>query len=232
MLNINVITIFPDFFANFFEHGVIKEAFLQNLCQVNIYNLRDFTTDKQKKVDDRPYGGGPGMVLMPQPLDEAINYLKDKIGDRNGSSKTILLTPKGRVLNQPLLKELVKIPNLILVCGRYEGIDQRVIDLDIDMEISIGDYVLSGGEVPAMVLMDGLIRLLPGVVGKKESVEQESFEDSLLDFPQYTRPPVFKGLKVPEVLLTGNHEKIKSWRNEQSVKITKNRRPDLFDKKS
>jgi len=232
MLHISIITIFPDIFNDFFKHGIIREALAQGLCKVDIHNLRDFTSDKHKKVDDRPYGGGAGMVFMPQPLDDAINHIRSKTARGQVMPKTILLTPKGQTLTQNLLYRMLEFENMILVCGRYEGVDQRVIDLDIDMEISIGDYVLSGGEVPAMVVMDGLIRLLPGAVGKKESVEQESFQTNLLDYPQYTRPPVFRGLKVPEVLLSGNHQEIKAWRNIQSINLTRNRRPDLFDKKS
>jgi len=232
MITIDIITIFPGYFTSLFEYGILKEAFSKNLCRVNIYNLRDFSTDKHKKVDDRPYGGGAGMVLMPEPLDRAISFIKSKNKVNRDRQRTILLTPKGNILKQKILKELVLLENIILVCGRYEGVDQRVIDLDIDLEISIGDYVLSGGEIPAMVVTDGIIRLLPGVVGKQESIVSESFESNLLDYPQYTRPVEFKGLKVPPVLTSGDHQKIKQWRHEKSVEITQKRRPDLFDKKS
>ncbi|MGM0364960.1 MAG: tRNA (guanosine(37)-N1)-methyltransferase TrmD [Actinomycetota bacterium] len=232
MITIDIITIFPDYFSNLFEYGILKEAFSKNLCRVNIYNLRDFSADKHRKVDDRPYGGGAGMVLMPEPLDRAIHFIKSKNSIGKNMQKVVLLTPKGKVLKQKMLKEMVTLENIILICGRYEGVDQRVIDLDIDTEISIGDYILSGGEIPAMVITDGLIRLLPGVVGRKESLVSESFEDNLLDYPQYTRPPEFKSLKVPRVLLSGDHQKIKQWRGEKSVEITRKRRPDLFDKKS
>ncbi len=232
MLTIDIITIFPDFFDNIFKYGILKEAFSKNLCKVNIHNLRDFSADKHKNVDQRPYGGGAGMVLMPEPLGRAIDSIKSRKRAHGKKQKTILLTPKGKALKQKILKEFAVLDNMILVCGRYEGVDQRIIDLYIDMEISIGDYVLSGGEIPAMVLLDSTLRLLPGVVGKKESIESESFEHNLLDYPQYTRPFEYKGLKVPEVLLSGDHKEIKRWRKEKSAEITKKRRPDLFDKKN
>ncbi len=228
---INIITIFPKMFENIFEYGILKEAFSKNLCKVNIFDLRDFSEDRHRKVDDRPYGGGAGMVLTPGPLDRAINFIKSGKAHKQGQ-KTILLTPKGNMLKQRMIKELSLVENIILVCGRYEGVDQRVIDLDIDLEISIGDYVLSGGEIPAMVLLDGIIRLLPGVIGKKESLAAESFENNLLDYPQYTRPFEYKGLKVPEILLSGDHQKIKKWREQKASEITRKRSPDLFDKKT
>ncbi len=232
MITIDIITIFPKFFTNIFEYGIIKEAFAANICKVNIYNLRDFSQDKHRKVDDRPYGGGAGMVLMPEPLGRAICHIKSKKRAGQHKPTVILLTPKGKVLKQNMLKGLARMKHIVLICGRYEGVDQRILDLYVDLEISIGDYVLSGGEIPAMVVLDGLIRLLPGVVGKKESLISESFEDNLLDYPQYTRPPAYKGLKVPGVLLSGDHQKIKQWRQEKSIALTQTRRPDLFDKKS
>ena len=173
------------------------------------------------------------MIFMPEPLDKAINYIKkrNKIKNRQ-SQKTILLSPKGGKLVQPILKSLSGFENLILICGRYEGIDQRIIDSLVDMEISIGDYVLTGGEIPSMVLIDGILRLLPGVLGSEQSLDLESFEDNMLDHPQYTRPASFRNMEVPEVLASGNHKDIQKWRKEQSLKITKKRRPDLFDKNS
>ena len=231
MLKIDVVTIFPDMFDNIIEFGVLKEAFKKNICQLNIYNLRDFSNYKRGRVDDRPYGGGPGMVLMPEPIDGAITFIKKKNKiKKKEKQKTILLTPRGEKMNQNKLKYLVNLENIILICGRYEGIDQRVIDSLIDFEISIGDYVLTGGEIPAMVIIDGVIRLIPGVVGKEESLKSESFEDNLLDYPQYTRPPVFKGMAVPKILLSGNHKDIQKWRKEKSLEITRIRRPDLIDK--
>jgi len=231
MLKIDVVTIFPNMFDNIIEFGVLKEAFKKNICQLNIYNLRDFSNYKHGRVDDRPYGGGPGMVLMPEPIDNAITFIKKKNKiKKKEKQKTILLAPRGEKLNQNKLKYLSNLENIILICGRYEGVDERVIDSLIDFEISIGDYVLTGGEIPAMVIIDGVIRLLPGVVGKEESLKSESFEDNLLDYPQYTRPPVFKGMDVPKILLSGNHKDIQKWRKEKSLEITRIKRPDLIDK--
>jgi tRNA (guanine37-N1)-methyltransferase len=230
---IDIITIFPGMFEKTLEYGVIKEAFSNGGCLLNVYDLRDFSTGKHRKVDDRPYGGGPGMVMMSEPLDRALDHIKKKNATNNKDlQKTILLTPKGKKLSQPLLKDLSVYENLILICGRYEGVDERFIELSIDMELSIGDYVLTGGEIPALVLIDGIIRLVPGVVGSEESLVLESFETGLLDWPQYTRPPSYRGLDVPPVLLGGNHQQIDKWRKKKSVDITKKRRPDLFDKKT
>lgn len=230
---IDIITIFPGMFENISEYGVTKEAFLSGDCILNVYDLRDFSTGKHRKVDDRPYGGGPGMVMMPEPLDRALDHIKKKNAVENKDlQKTILLTPKGKKLCQPLLKDLSGYENLILICGRYEGVDERFIELSVDMEISIGDYVLTGGEIPALVLIDGIVRLIPGVVGSEKSLLLESFEEGLLDWPQYTRPPSYRGLEVPPVLLGGNHQQIDKWRKKKSVDITKKRRPDLFDKKT
>jgi tRNA (guanine37-N1)-methyltransferase len=228
---IDIITIFPTIFRNISQYGVISDAFSSGECTLNIYDLRDFTKDRHRKVDDRPYGGGPGMVLMAEPLDRAIRHIKKKnaVKDRT-LQKVILLTPGGKVLRQGMLKDLSDLQNIIIICGRYEGIDQRLIELSVDMEISIGDYVLTGGEIPAMVLIDGIVRLMPGVVGKEESLQAESFEDNLLDWPQYTRPPSYRGLKVPEVLTGGNHGDIEKWRKERAEEITRKQRPDLFDK--
>lgn len=231
MLKIDVITIFPNIFDNFTNFGVIKEGINKKLCELNIYNLREFTEDKHKKVDDRPYGGGAGMVFMVQPIDSAVRHIKEKNNVlKINLQKTILLTPSGDKLKQNTLKYLSGMENLILICGRYEGVDERIKDLVVDMEISIGDFILTGGEIPAMVIIDGVIRLLEGVVGKEESLKNESFENDLLDYPQYTRPDLYKGLKVPDVLISGNHSKIKKWREEKSVEITRKKRPDLFDK--
>jgi len=233
MIKIDVITIFPEIFDGITAFGVVKEAFKKNLCKLNIYNLRDFSDYKHGRVDDRPYGGGTGMVLMPEPLDKAVNFIrkKNEVGNKE-KQKTLLLTPRGNKLNQAGLKCLAGLENIILICGRYEGVDQRVIESLVDLELSIGDYVLTGGEVPAMVIIDGVIRLLPGVVGKEESLKTESFENNLLDYPQYTRPEIFKGMSVPGVLVSGNHKKIKKWRKEKSLEITRTKRPDLFDKDS
>ena len=231
MLIIDIISIFPKMFNNIINYGVTKEAFNKNLCQLNIYNLREFTDDKHKKIDDRPFGGGPGMVMNVQPIDSAVNFIKKKNNIINKElQKTILLSPKGSRLSQSKLKYLSKLENIIIICGRYEGVDERVKELVVDMELSIGDYVLTGGEIPSMVVIDGVIRLLAGVVGKEESLKYESFEDNLLDYPQYTRPPIYKGHEVPEILLSGNHKEIEKWRKEEAISLTKKRRPDLFDK--
>ncbi len=232
MLTIDVITIFPQLFENITNYGVIKEGKLQNICKVNIHNLRDYTADKHKKVDDRPYGGGPGMVMTVQPIDDAVTHIKKvNRGVNKDLQKVVLLSPRGKRLNQQILRYLSELENVVLICGRYEGVDERVRGLVADMELSIGDYVLTGGEIPAMVILDGVIRLLEGIVGKKESLMEESFENNLLDFPQYTRPEVYKGLKVPEILTAGNHEEIKKWRKDKAIEITRKKRPDLFDKK-
>jgi len=233
MLKIDVITIFPQLFDNILEYGVLKESKAKQLCEFNIHNLRDFTKARHKKVDDRPFGGGPGMVMTAQPLDDAVSFIKDQNSKRNIKNfKTILLSPQGQKLQQKMLRYFVSLENIILICGRYEGVDERAMDLFVDMEVSIGDYVLTGGEIPAMVIIDGVIRLMEGVVGKEQSLENESFEHDLLDFPQYTRPEMYKGLVVPEVLLSGNHKRIQDWRKEKSLENTKIKRPDLLNKKS
>ena len=231
MFKIDVITIFPQLFDNILEYGVLKESRAQKLCEFNTYDLRDFTKDKHKKVDDRPFGGGPGMVMTVQPLDDAVSFIKEQNNVRNiTNSKTILLSPQGLKLDQKMLHYFVSLENIILICGRYEGIDERAIDLLVDLEVSIGDYVLTGGEIPAMVIIDGAIRLIEGIVGKEQSLISESFEQDLLDFPQYTRPEVYKGLAAPEVLLSGDHGRIEKWRKEKSLESTKIKRPDLLNK--
>ncbi len=233
MLKIDVITIFPEMFSPIAENGIIKEAFNKNICQLNLYNLRDFSDNKHKKVDDRPYGGGPGMVMNVGPIYDALSYIKDnnKVAAKK-NQQIIMLSPKGELLKQKTLREFSGMENIILICGRYEGVDERVMDLCVDREISIGDYILSGGEIAAMVIIDGVIRLLPNVLNKELSSTLESFEDGLLDYPQYTRPPLFKNLRVPDVLLQGNHQDIEKYRKNASYEITKKRRPDLIDKSS
>jgi len=231
MLIIDVITIFPQLFENITSYGVIKDGKTKNIYNLNVYDLRDFTEDKHRKVDDRPYGGGTGMVFTAQPVYDCVKFIKEKNNACNtDKQKVILLSPAGKKLNQGILKELSLLENIILICGRYEGVDERVKELAVDMEVSIGDYILTGGEIPAMVIIDGVTRLLAGIVGKKESLLNESFENGLLDYPQYTRPEIYKGLRVPEVLLNGNHKEIKKWRKEKSFELTKKLRPDLFDK--
>ncbi|MBF7095828.1 tRNA (guanosine(37)-N1)-methyltransferase TrmD [Alkalibacter mobilis] len=222
-----ILTVFPEFFKNFISESIIGKAVSKGLVEIEVVNIRDFTLDKHNKTDDYPFGGGPGMVMTPQPLADAIKY---SLGKAN-SGKVIYLTPKGKIYDQELAAGLSKAgEDLILVCGHYEGIDQRIIDKYVDFEISIGDFILTGGEIPAMVMIDSITRLLEGVLGNEESSESESFYDHLLEHPQYTRPREFEGMKVPEVLLSGNHKEIEKWRLEASINETKEKRPDLIKK--
>ena len=221
-----VVSLFPDMFAPFTQQGVIGRAVKSGTLSVDTFNPRDFTHDRHRTVDDRPYGGGPGMLMMVKPLTDAIQAAK-KVGGEN--SKVIYLSPQGKPLDQAGAQRLANIDRTILICGRYEGIDERVIERHVDEEISIGDYVLSGGELPAMVLMDAVARLVPGVLGHKASAVEDSFTDGLLDCPHYTRPEILDGQKVPEVLLSGDHEKIRQWRLMQSLGRTLLRRPDLLN---
>jgi len=223
---LGVITLFPEMFRAVTDFGVTGRAVKNGLLEVQTWNPRDFTHDRHNTVDDRPYGGGPGMLMMVQPLRDAIHAAKAAAGDR---AKVIYLSPQGRKLDQQGVSELAKSDSLILVCGRYEGIDERIIQTEVDEEWSIGDYVLSGGELPAMTLIDSVARLVPGVLGKQASAEQDSFSDGLLDCPHYTRPEVLDGLNVPAVLLSGDHEKIRLWRLQQSIGRTFLRRPEIFE---
>ncbi|NRA55331.1 MAG: tRNA (guanosine(37)-N1)-methyltransferase TrmD [Gammaproteobacteria bacterium] len=227
---LGIITLFPDMFKAITEQGITGRAVKNNLLQLQCWNPRDFTHDKHRTVDDRPYGGGPGMLMMVQPLTDAINAAQAaSIEETGGKAKVIYLSPQGRRLDQTGVEELATNKNLILICGRYEGIDERIITSLVDEEWSIGDYVLSGGELPAMTLIDAVSRFVPGVLGKQASAEQDSFADGLLDCPHYTRPETLNGESVPAVLLSGNHEKIRRWRLEQSIERTYKRRPDLID---
>ncbi|GJA31608.1 tRNA (guanosine(37)-N1)-methyltransferase TrmD [Aeromonas caviae] len=223
---IGVISLFPEMFRAITEHGVTGRAVKSGLLQIECWNPRDFTHDKHRTVDDRPYGGGPGMLMMVQPLRDAIHAAKQAAGD---GTKVIYLSPQGRKLTQAGVTELATNQKLILVAGRYEGIDERVIQTEVDEEWSIGDYVLSGGELPAMTLIDAVSRLVPGVLGDQASAEQDSFTDGLLDHPHYTRPEVLDGLTVPEALTSGNHEVIRRWRLKQSLGRTWQRRPELIN---
>lgn len=223
---IGVISLFPEMFRAITEHGVTGRAVKSGLLQIECWNPRDFTHDKHRTVDDRPYGGGPGMLMMVQPLRDAIHAAKQAVGD---GVKVIYLSPQGRKLTQAGVTELATNQKLILVAGRYEGIDERVIQTEVDEEWSIGDYVLSGGELPAMTLIDAVSRLVPGVLGDQASAEQDSFTDGLLDHPHYTRPEVLDGLTVPEALTSGNHEVIRRWRLKQSLGRTWQRRPELIN---
>ncbi|WP_025819595.1 tRNA (guanosine(37)-N1)-methyltransferase TrmD [Shewanella marina] len=223
---LGVITLFPEMFRAVTDFGVTGRAVKNGLLELQTWNPRDFTHDRHNTVDDRPYGGGPGMLMMVQPLRDAIHAAKAAAPDR---AKVIYLSPQGRKLTQQGVQELAQSENLILVCGRYEGIDERIIQSEVDEEWSIGDYVLSGGELPAMTLIDSVSRLVPGVLGKQASAEQDSFSDGLLDCPHYTRPECLDGMDVPPVLLSGNHEQIRRWRLQQSLGRTLLRRPELLE---
>jgi tRNA (guanine37-N1)-methyltransferase len=223
---LGVITLFPEMFRAVTDFGVTGRAVKNGLLEVQTWNPRDFTHDRHSTVDDRPYGGGPGMLMMVQPLRDAILAAKAAAGD---GAKVIYLSPQGRKLDQLGVSELAKSSRLILVCGRYEGVDERIIQAHVDEEWSVGDYVLSGGELPAMTLIDSVARLVPGVLGKQASAEQDSFSDGLLDCPHYTRPELLDGMDVPAVLLSGDHEKIRLWRLQQSIGRTFLRRPELFE---
>lgn len=222
-MKFDVLTLFPESFEPI-KQSILGRALEKNLISLNLINIRDFSKDKHKKVDDTPYGGGAGMVIKPDVVYDAYKSVEDK------NAKVIYLSPQGNVLNQKKVESLSKEEHLILLCGHYEGIDQRVIDEIVDEEISIGDYVLTGGEIPAMVLIDSVSRYVEGVL-TKESIKEESFSNNLLEYPQYTRPEVFFNKKVPEVLLSGHHENIRKWREEQSLKNTYQKRPDLLNKK-
>lgn len=226
MLRFDIITLFPDVFSAIFNESIIKRAQEKKKVAIKVHNLRDYTQDKHRKVDDRPFGGGPGMVLTPQPLFDAVKRIKAK-----RKVHVIYMDPGGRPFAQNQAKQLTKHRNLIIICGHYEGIDERVKAELVDESISIGDYVLTGGEIPAMVVVDAVTRLIPGVLGKEESLVTESFEHNLLEAPAYTRPANFRGIKVPGVLLSGNHLAIKKWQQEESLKRTKKQRPDLLKEK-
>jgi tRNA (guanine37-N1)-methyltransferase len=222
-MKISVLTLFPEMFS-IFDHSIIGRARENNLIEMEFINIRDFTLDKHKKVDDYPYGGGAGMVMTPQPLIDSIKACKE-----NNKGKVIFLGPRGKTFNQEVSKELSKEDELIFLCGHYEGIDERVYNY-IDMEISLGDFILTGGEMAAIPIIDSVLRFVPGVLGKKESYEDESYSSGLLEYPQYTRPEEYMGNKVPEVLLSGHHENIRKWRRKQSLLITKEKRFDLYNK--
>lgn len=222
-MRIDILTLFPQMFSSLNE-SILKRAREKQLISVNLFDIRDFSRDVHKKCDDAPYGGGNGMVMTPQPLYDAIMSVKTP------ASKVIYLSPKGQTFSDSKAREIAKEEHLIFVCGHYEGIDERVIELCVDEEISIGDYILTGGELACMVVVDALSRHITGVLGNEESAMEESFSAGLLEYPQYTRPQEFMGLGVPEVLLSGNHAEIAKYRNEQSLKLTLERRPDLLKK--
>ncbi len=229
-MRIDVITIFSRMFEAVFGESIIKRAIKNKRLKVKIWELRNCTHDRHRKVDDRPFGGGGGMVMKPEPFFEAVESIKRKVKSKGKKQKPhiILLSPKGEKLNQRVVKRLAKYKHLILIAGHYEGVDERVVEDLIDEEISIGDYVLTGGELPAMVLIDAITRLLPGVLGNSRSPMEDSFSQNLLEYPQYTRPAQFRGMKVPDVLMSGDHERIAKWRYIQALKITRKKRPDLL----
>ena len=226
-MKIAVITLFPEMFAAVTDYGISSRAVKEGLLQIASYNPRDFTEDRHQTVDARPYGGGPGMVMMIEPLRRAISAAREWTDE---NPLVVYLSPQGKVLNQVAVNGFASQQSLILIAGRYEGIDERLIQMEVDEEWSIGDYVLSGGELPAMVLIDALIRQIPGALGHQDSADQDSFANGLLDCPHYTRPEQQDGQQVPEVLLSGDHEKIRRWRLQQSLVRTQQRRPDILDR--
>jgi len=221
-VNIEILTLFPEMFPGSLSAGVTGRGLASGLVTLRVHNLRDYTHDRHRQVDDVPYGGGAGMVLKPEPIFEAVRA-------RTGKGPVILLTPQGELLNQALVRELAGDDDLYLICGRYEGVDERVATHLVDKEISIGDYVLTGGELPAMVLIDAVSRLVAGVLGSEESPKDESFNHYLLEYPHYTRPAEFEGHPVPEILRSGHHAEIERWRRAQAAERTRRRRPDLID---
>lgn len=226
-MQFDVLTLFPEIFSGYVSQSLLSKAIESGLVQIDLHDIRDWTLDKHQRVDDRPYGGGPGMVMQVEPVVECVEAVQ-KTGESPGN--LIMLTPTGKPLNQRLVEELVERPRHILLCGRYEGFDQRVVDILNPLEISIGDYILNGGEVGAMALIDSMIRLVPGVLGDEQSSQDDSFStgNRLLEFPHYTRPRDFRGHTVPEVLLSGDHGEIAQWRQEQSLQRTRERREDLL----
>lgn len=221
-MRIDILTIFPEMFTGVFSESIIKRAMENEKVQINLINFRDYANDPHNKVDDTPYGGGAGMVLMPQPIFDCVKSI------RTAEAKVILLTPSGKVYNQRMAYDLSNEKHLIIICGHYEGFDERIKSI-CDLELSIGDYVLTGGEIPAMVLVDSITRLLDGVI-RDESHINDSFNNNLLDYPTYTKPRVYEGMEVPEVLLSGDHKKIEEYRHNEQIRITKENRPDLLDK--
>ena len=224
-MRVDIITIFPEMFASFFSGGVVRRALDKGLLEVCVHNLRDYTHDRHKQVDDRPFGGGEGMVLKPEPVFEAVEAIR-----REGPGLVYLLSPQGRRFDSAMAEGLSRAGQLILICGRYEGVDERVSRSLVDGELSIGDYVLTGGEPAAWVVVDALSRFIPGVVGKDSSVRQDSFFQGLLDYPHFTRPRLFRGMGVPQVLFSGDHAKINAWRRSQTLQKTLTLRPDLLEK--
>jgi tRNA (guanine37-N1)-methyltransferase len=224
-MRIDVITIFPEMFRGVFEFGILRRASEAGIVEIRVTDLRDFATDRHRTTDDAPYGGGPGMVMKVEPLVAAVESI---LGEGGSGARLILLSPRGAPLDQPTVEELARSERLVVVAGRYEGVDERFIELTGAEEISIGDYVLSGGEIPAMVLVDAVVRLLPGAISDPRSAEEDSFSRGILDYPHYTRPREFRGLRVPEVLLSGNHAAVGEWRRKRALADTLARRPELL----
>ena len=228
-LEIDILTIFPDMFKGPFSESILKKAQEKGLIKINLIDLRDFATDKHKTVDDYSYGGGPGMVLKPQPIWDAVKVIQEE--EIPLHLKIIITSAQGKIFNQEMAKDLSKEKRLLIICGRYEGIDERIPQLLDAEEVSVGNFVVSGGELPAMLMVDVISRMIPGVLGKEESMVNDSFYNEYLDFPHYTRPDEFKGFKVPEILLSGNHKEIEKWRRKQSLLRTLIRRPEIFANK-
>jgi tRNA (guanine37-N1)-methyltransferase len=230
MLRVDIITIFPDYFREVFEYGIIRRASAASLVEIKAHDLRSWTSDKHKVVDDRPFGGGDGMVLKPEPIFAAVESLTGarRRAEVPSGKRVVLLSPQGKPFTQPMAAEFAQTEQLVLICGRYEGVDERVADALVTDEVSIGDYVLSGGEPAALVVVDALVRLIPGALGSETSATTESFSNGLLDYPHYTRPPEFEGMRAPEVLLTGHHAEIERWRQGAAHEKTRRNRPDLL----
>jgi len=226
-MKIDILTLFPEMFDSPFNSSIIKRAREKGLININMLNIRDFTHDKHRIVDDYPFGGGAGMVMKPEPIFEAVEYAQ-KSNNEDSPAEVIMLCPQGDIFNQGIARELAGKERLILICGHYEGIDERVRQKLVNREISVGDYILTGGELPAMIVVDAVSRMIPGVLGQEESYVTDSFYDGLLEYPQYTRPREYAGMKVPDILLSGDHEKIRVWRRTESLKRTLERRPELL----
>ena len=225
-MRIDILTLFPDMFTSVIQSSVFGRAVKSGIIDIKLYDIRDYTLDKHRHTDDYPFGGGAGMVMSPQPLFDCFDAV---LGNDDPKPHCIYMSPQGKTLTHDKAVEFSAMDRLVILCGHYEGVDQRVLDKYVDEEVSIGDYVLTGGELPAMVLMDCVSRFIPGVLGKSESAQDESFSNGLLEYPQYTRPASFRGMDVPDVLLSGNHAKIEEWRFEESIKKTKKIRPELID---
>ena len=229
-MDFHVLTIFPEMFESPFSSGLISKASVKGLLKINCHDIRKYSTDRHKSVDDYPFGGGPGMVLKPEPIFSAVEDLQSS-NEIGNNSRIIVMSPQGRMFDKNIARELTRYDELVLICGRYEGIDDRVIQNLADEELSIGNYILNGGELAAMVVIDSVSRLLPGVVGSEQSILEDSLAEDLLKYPQYTRPRSFRGFEVPEVLLSGNHKIIEKWRKDKSIEKTNNKRPDLISDK-